>query len=115
MATGGKTGEFKFTEEEIKIIEATRKLKIENVEEFEERIHEKGHIPTPFTTLVESKGSNPNISVFYGEQGKGDVNFKTWVYEVKCMMGKYSEEQILNAIRHSVRGEAANRCWCESS
>ena len=52
----------------------------------------------------------PRISLFYGEDGKGEVNYQTWKYEVKCLLEEktYTNEQILLGIRRSLRGEAAN-------
>jgi hypothetical protein len=57
---------------------------------------------------METKFSHLKISTFYGEKGKGDVNFKTWDYEIKCLMGKHPEEEICHAIRRSVKGDAAS-------
>lgn len=50
------------------------------------------------------------FSTFYGETGKGEVSFYTWKYEVRCLLEEkvYREEQILQGIRRSCKGEAAN-------
>lgn len=50
------------------------------------------------------------ISTFYGVAGKGEVGFYTWKYEVKCLLKEkvYREKQILQGIRRSCKGEAAN-------
>lgn len=65
--------------------------------------------PTPTGT---TSGSHhfAKISTFYGETGKGEVSFYTWKYEVRCLLEEkvYREEQILQGIRRSCKGEAAN-------
>lgn len=52
----------------------------------------------------------PRIALFYGETGKGEVSYRTWRYEVNCLLHEsfYSREQILLGIRRSLRGEAAD-------
>lgn len=116
MAEGGE--EFTISEGERKLIEVTRRLKIkpkvESPEEFEEFMKEylEHNISPPLrratfsTTATETKVTHVKISTFSGESGKGETNFKTWEYEIRCLMGKYSDETILNAIRRSVKGEA---------
>ena len=50
------------------------------------------------------------ISIFFGEDGKGEVTYQTWEYEIECFKQekKYPEDQILLAIRRAANGEAAN-------
>ena len=52
----------------------------------------------------------PRLSIFYGEDGKGEGTYQTWKYEIQCLQTekKYPEDQILMAIRRSAKGEAAN-------
>ena len=47
---------------------------------------------------------------FFGEDGKGEVTYQTWKYEIECLKQekKYPEDQILLAIRRAAKGEAAN-------
>ena len=50
----------------------------------------------------------PRISVFTGENTKGELSFDLWKYEVKrLLMDKtYSPDIISSAIKKSLRGEA---------
>ena len=52
----------------------------------------------------------PRISLFYGDNTKGEVPYQQWIYEIKCLLFEktYKPEIILQAVRRSVRGEAAN-------
>ena len=52
----------------------------------------------------------PRLSIFYGDDRKGEDTYKTWRYEIQCLQAekKYPEDQILMAIRRSAKGEAAN-------
>ena len=96
------------TEHELKLIGAMRHLKIkpEKVETTEEL--EK------FMKDYEKDGTDrrqfPRLSIFYGEEGKGEVGYQTWKYEIECLQQekKYPEDQILLTIRRSAKGEAAN-------
>jgi len=53
----------------------------------------------------------PRISLFFGEEGKGEVAYQTWAYEVKCLKaeGTYTNEVLLQSIRRSLRGNAADQ------
>lgn len=96
------------TEHELRLIGAMRHLKIkpEKVETTEEL--EK------FMKDYEKDGTDrrqfPRLSIFYGEEGKGEVGYQTWKYEIECLQQekKYPEDQILLTIRRSAKGEAAN-------
>ena len=96
------------TEHELKLIGAMRHLKIkpEKVETTEDL--EK------FMKDYEKDGTDrrqsPRVSIFYGEEGKGEVRYQTWKYEIECLQQekKYPEDQLLMAIRRSAKGEAAN-------
>ena len=84
------------TEHELKLIGTMRHLKIkpEKVETTEEL--EK------FMKDYEKDGTDrrqfPRLSIFYGEEGKGEVGYQTWKYEIECLQQekKYPEDQIDN-------------------
>ena len=52
----------------------------------------------------------PRISTFFAEPSKGEVQYLQWRYEVRCLIyqNHYSEKEILQGIRRSCKGEAAN-------
>lgn len=82
---------------------ALEKMKIETPEQLEEQLHQK--VKEEKTVL----GKYPRISLFYGEPNKGEVNYRTWRYEVNCLLKnkEYSGEALLLGVRRSLRGEAA--------
>ena len=93
---------------EIKLIGAMRELKVkpekaETTEELEKFIKE-------YEEDDSDRRQIPHLSIFYGEDRKGEDTYKTWKYEIQCLQTekKYPEDQILMAIRHSAKGEAAN-------
>lgn len=96
------------TEHELKLIGAMRHLKIkpekvdttEELEKFMKDYDKDGTV----------RHQLPRLSIFYGEDGKGEVGFQTWKYEILCLQEekKYPEDQVLLAIRRSAKGEAAN-------
>ena len=96
------------TDHELKLIGAIRKLKVkpEKVETTEDLEH--------FMKEYDKDGSEKRqfarLSIFFGEDGKGEVTYQTWRYEIQCLMRDkgYSEDQVLLAIRRSAKGEAAN-------
>ena len=51
----------------------------------------------------------PRISTFTGSP-KGETTYELWRYEIQCLVSEkvYRDDQILQAIRRSVKGEAAN-------
>ena len=51
----------------------------------------------------------PRISVFTGENTKGELSFDLWKYEVKCLLmdKTYSPDIIASAIKKSLRREAS--------
>jgi len=62
----------------------------------------------------------PRIPLFYGEVGKGEVSYSTWAHELKCLVlaNQHEEDVLLQAIRKSLRGEAADvlrRCGVEAT
>lgn len=71
--------------------------------------HGKGAIPKVPATIV--TGHNfPRISTFYGEDGKGEVNWLTFKFEVDSLKIEriFSDEQILLGIRRAVKGNASD-------
>lgn len=63
--------------------------------------------PEVRTTMVNLQ--HPRISTFWGESGKGEVNWDCFKFEVEALLidGIYSSEQIAQGIRRAVRGEVA--------
>ena len=53
----------------------------------------------------------PRISIFFGDDPKGEVSYQTWAYEVKCLQAEetYTDEILLQAIRRSLKGHAADQ------
>ena len=97
------------TEHELKLIGAMRHLKVkpekvETTEELEKFIKDHDKDGGAIRHQLQ------RLSIFYGEDGKGEVGFQTWKYEILCLQEekKYPEDQILLAIRRSAKGEAAN-------
>lgn len=72
---------------------ATRDFKSENVS----------------TTMQTKYTGFPRISPFTGSS-KRETSYELWRYEIQCLVSEkvYSDDQILQAIRRSVKGEAAN-------
>ena len=96
------------TEHELKLIEAMRHLKVkpekvETTEDLEKFMKDYEKDST-------ERRQFPRLSIFYGEEGKGEVGYQTWKYEIECLQQekKYPEDQILLSIRRSAKGEAAN-------
>ena len=96
------------TEHELKLIGAIRHLKVkpekvETTEDMEKFIKDYDKEGTERRQL-------PRLSIFFGEDGKGEVTYQTWKYEIECLKEekKYPEDQILMAIRRAAKGEAAN-------
>ena len=109
---------FILSEEEIELVTQLREMKLseETFKAAVESLHEeqvkiKKETPHLQSNREEfnSNYSTPHlrISNFSGDMLK-DVNFKTWEFEVCCLVDKYPESAVLNVIRRSVKGEAAN-------
>ena len=70
------------TDHELKLIGAIRKLKVkpEKVETTEDLEH--------FMKEYDKDGSEKRqfarLSIFFGEDGKGEVTYQTWRYEIQC-------------------------------
>ena len=76
---------------------------------------EKGAKPSPTKMKnvtvkeVTKESYRPRLSVFTGVPGKEGTSYDVWRYEVTCLLADalYSRETILEAVRRSVKGEAA--------
>ena len=114
-------------EEGRQLVEAFNKLKLkpkcDTKEDLESWLiaYAKEVKPDPEVTTVKKTESTdkvitttvpqqPRISLFYGDNIKGEVSYPQWVYEVKCLLIEktHKPEIILQAVRRSVRGEAGN-------
>lgn len=112
-------------EESEKLIEAFNKLKLrpkadtaEDLKSWLKSYSEEGTVKAePGTALgaasthtVVSTSQQPRISLFYGDNVKGEATYSQWVYEVKCLLLEktHKPEAIAQAIRRSLRGEASS-------
>lgn len=53
---------------------------------------------------------SPRVAIFSGESGKNDTSYEVWKYQVTCLLDKkdkYPRHVISQAIRWSLKGEAA--------
>lgn len=94
------------------LLEALKKMKIETVSDFEHFLQKEKEKSASTSNVKETKEATkyPRISLFFGETGKGEVSYRTWRYEVNCLLREraYSNESMLLGIRRSLRGEAAD-------
>lgn len=112
-----------FTEEEGKSLlekfkELNVKPKFDTKDDLETWLKEFGGDPTikiepkdPSTSSSFTLSSQfPRISLFYGDNVKGEATYPQWVYEVKCLLAEkqHKPEILAQAIRKSLRGEASN-------
>ena len=100
------------TAEDKGLLDALHKLKIATPEELEKTLESKAEIikEKVYVEKSNTSGKYPRISLFYGEPSKGEVSYRTWQYEVNCLIkaDEYTQESILHGIRRSLRGEAAD-------
>lgn len=111
----------KISEEEgKKIIEAFEALKLkpkcDTPDDLKKWLEEKSQlgatakIKTEQTDETTKQYMNfPRISTFSGSP-RGETSYELWRYEIQCLLNEkvYRHDQILQAIRRSVKGEAAN-------
>ena len=105
------------------LIEAFNKLKIkpkfDTTEDLQTWLKEYGAQQTvkvePTTTSATATTTvtttqQPRISLFYGDNVKGEATYAQWVYKVKCLLLEktHKSEALAQAIRRSLRGEASN-------
>jgi hypothetical protein len=77
-------------DEELKLLGATRTLDIkpegvETKEGFENFLNRYEDATKPKPHIV-GKRQTSRISIFFGEEGKVEVNYKTWRYEFRCLI-----------------------------
>lgn len=84
------------------LLEAVKSIHLETKEDFDKFVKHK--------LVSQSIAQPPRVSFFYGEPGKGEVSYPSWRYEINCLLseGSYSKDQILQGVRRSCKGEAAN-------
>lgn len=113
------------TEQEGKqLVEALNKLKIkpkfDTTEDLESWLKaygaepevkvEPGTASAKATSVTSTYQPQPRISLFYGDNVKGEATYAQWKYEVKCLLLEktHKPEALAQAIRRSLRGEASN-------
>lgn len=111
----------KISEEEgKKIIEAFEALKLkpkcDTPEDLKKWLEEKSQLGAAVKIKTEQTDETtkqyvnfPRISTFSGSP-RGETSYELWRYEIQCLLNEkvYRHDQILQAIRRSVKGEAAN-------
>lgn len=110
------------TDKDLKLLQAFKEIGgTSDIETKEDLINYIKHVGTglsgvkagsalPASSMTEHGVKFPRISLFYGESGKGEVNYLTWRYEIRCLIEEkvYTPEQILLGIRRSVKGQASD-------
>ena len=108
------------TEEEERLLQALHLLgikpKLGSTEDVAKLLQVFGAVkPEPVTRELDepiiSSYHYPKLSIFYGEEGKGDVTWTAFKYEIESLIHQnvYSEEQILLGLRRSSKGKAADK------
>jgi len=52
-------------------------------------------------------GGTPRLPIFSGSHEKSEVSFNLYAYEVKCLATEHDNTSVMQAIRRSLRGQAA--------
>ena len=130
MASGGEDEEKKIgmaaggiSEEEMGLLNLLRTFKIkptikspddiallaEVLDPDPEHRRKAHHDVTPRATVAVHQ--YPKFSIFFGEEGKGEVNWDTFRYEVEAMVtaGTFTDEQVMFGIRRSLKGIASDK------
>jgi len=99
------------SEEDTKMLALFKSLGVppmKDAEELKKYMTEFGGITT---TKIKTQLNVPRISTFFGEKDKGEVSYPTWVYEVMSLREEhiYPDELLLQAIRRSLKGHAADQ------
>jgi hypothetical protein len=115
MATGG------ITQDEVKFLEALKMLgidtKIETPQDLMKIAQAFGTVKMEQPQHVLHKATEvkvgyqyPKLSVFYGDVGKGELNWNTLKYEVEATIKSnvFKAEQILLGVRRAVKGSAGD-------
>ena len=100
------------TDEQLKMVELLKAIKIEKVEELETVV--KSKVVTAASTSS-TEQSHIRLSTFFGDASKGqpikgEVSYESFKYEVECLIhaGKHTEDAILMAVRRACKGAAAD-------
>lgn len=105
------------SEEDKKVLDAFHALKlkpskpIENAEELVDFMEKFGKMVLEDKKSAKPEGIQyPKISMFFGEKGKGEVNYPTWRFEVDALLkeGTFKEDQMKQGIRRSCKGNAGD-------
>ena len=123
MAEGGKE-EFKITsgisEDEQRLLEALHLLgikpRIGSVEDISTSLHAFSGVKTDpevkiDTSVRQQNYQYPKLSQFYGEDGKGEVTWDAFKYEIEALLCDkvFIHEQILLGVRRACKGKAGDR------
>ena len=116
-AVGGISEEEEFWLYKKKFIQDFMKLNNQDdVEDFLEdkfkhtHIQEPSHIEHVEHITSQNFKQIPRLSTFYGEENKGEVNWKSYKFEIRSLQEEkfYSTQQILLGIRRSTKGTASD-------
>ena len=91
-------------------LQAAGKVKSEDEEEDDDDDDDDDAEPEKVNRTATSNSQWPRLSTFSGDEtSKTDVSFDLWKYEVSCLLEEklHPEESIRQAIRRSLRGQAA--------
>ena len=74
----------------LELLELMKQHKIASKADFDNLLDSQAHEPPSVNVAkLENATSStkfPRISLFYGETGKGEVTYRTWRYEVNCLL-----------------------------
>ncbi|XP_025110112.1 uncharacterized protein LOC112573741 [Pomacea canaliculata] len=99
------------TEEEKRVLEAFRNLEVKPTADTSADLQQwaAGYAATrdgvETAPLIASGPQTPRLPPFSG--GKNDTALDLWKYELMCLRGRYTDAVVLEAVRRSLRGEAA--------
>ena len=107
MAAGG------LTEQDEKLIQAFHELNLTpHIETSQDLLQFMTRFGKAVSGQAASTGSHsyPKLSIFYGEDNKGEATWETFRYEIDALLSDktYTKEQILLGLRRAVKGIAAD-------
>jgi hypothetical protein len=74
---------------------------------------EPAPVPTTASGAIPKTGTYhyPKLSTFYGEEGKGEVTWVTFKYEVESLLTDkvFTDEQIMLGVRRALKGSASDK------
>lgn len=105
------------TKEDIKLIQTLRclgiKPKVESTEDVIKMMKTFGNIKEEQKDDKQHVGNHhfPKLSTFFGEEGKGEATWEKFKYEVEALLIEncFTETQILQGIRRSIKGSAGEK------